>query len=157
MEKKDLFIRTLVYHITKDEVSPKIVLERYRDVSRASTNEFEEELHVLVRRNLHKEFGYTPLIGHPALTAEQINEVCGRLHGIKEESHLEDLVVDQKTRREILALVYDFFRDIPDYYSIENLAQSDSNERNSQVRIFKAFDFSETAEDEEELDLSEFF
>ena len=84
-------------------------------MSTEDTSEFKEELQLLAQRHLHREFGYAPIIGHPTLSFKEIDAVCDRLSGIRREEDLADLVIDRGIRKDILSLVYDFFRDIPEY------------------------------------------
>ena len=51
------------------------------------------------------------------LTANDVEVICKRLPCIKDESDLQDIVPDRKIRRKVLALAYDFFRDISGEFS----------------------------------------
>ena len=57
------------------------------------------------------------ILGRPVFTANDIEVVCKRLPCIKDDSDLQDIVPDRKVRREVLGLVYDFFRDISGEFS----------------------------------------
>ena len=131
------FIRTLLHHVPEDLTSQKVVLEQYREVSTECISEFKEELQLLVRRHLHKEFGYSPIIGRPTLTFQNINAVCERLYGIRGEKDLADIVIDREIRQEILALVYDFFRDIPEEYSGDEYLTRKEAQRNSCIDVYE--------------------
>ena len=129
----------------------RVTVEHYREVSKDSKMEFEEELHLLVRRHLHQEFGYSPVLGRPVLTTRQIDEVCDRLHGIRTEADVEDLVKDRKIQQEILALVFDFFRDIPHHYIDEKLAQKSTFEESSYDDWYNPVNF--VSHDDEDTDV----
>ena len=114
MGNDNLFISALEYDFSTEDIDLSPTLENYREISLECKKEFKEELLVMVRRRLQKEFKYAPIIGRPILSTEDIEEILNRLHGITSHEQLQDLVIDESVRQEILALVYDFFRDIPD-------------------------------------------
>ena len=67
------------------------------------------------------------MIGRPTLTHKEIDEICNRLHGMRQRADLSDIVVDPNVQmqRVMLFLVYDFFRDIPDHSFRQTLGKRD--------------------------------
>lgn len=63
-------------------------------LSKDSEEEFRQELQSLVKQDLHKNFAYAPIIGHPILPQNYIKQIIKRLLGIKSDSELEDIVLD---------------------------------------------------------------
>ena len=81
------------------------------------------------------------MIGRPTLTHKEIDEICNRLHGIRQRADLSDIVVDPNVQmqRVMLFLVYDFFRDIPDHSFGQTLSKRDTHKISCSDEVYNAF------------------
>ena len=152
-------MRVLWSEVPDDLIPDTVTLPKYREVPESAVAEFEEELDLLVRRHLHQEFGYAPILGRPVLTSDNVQAICQGLDGLKNEADLKDIVPDLSVRMEILALVYDFFRDIPEQYSDLTLTQNSASQISCADKVYDQFIVdgeTDVDEPEEDFDLSEY-
>ena len=82
----------------------------------------------MATKQLYSNFSCTPTIGHPSLTTKTIDNILKKLDYLSEEHHLYDLKGDEATRLQVLALLQDFFRDIPGGHSLKTLEVQSMNE-----------------------------
>ena len=158
-QEKDDFMRVLWSQGPDDSLSDTVTLPKYREVPESAVAEFEEELNLLVRRHLHREFGYAPILGWPVLSSDNMQAICRRLDGIKNEDDLKDIVPNRSVRMEILALVYDFFRDIPKQYCDLTVTQNRASQISCTDQVYNQFIVDgETDVDkpEEDFDITEY-
>ena len=118
----DILVQTLTKSTTEDfsDSQPTTQIS-VRKVPKNSKEEFRFELVSLAKKKLYGDFSCAPSIGHPFLTMKTIDGILKRLNFIKSEKDLVDLVEDTTVRMEIMSIVQDFFRDVPEEYCSQNL------------------------------------